>query len=150
MRNIHWWPPYLGAGISVLEMNEDITSITVGMRLTWWNQNIVKVHFGGSLYAMCDPFFMLILMLHLGRDFIVWDKAATIRFKRPGTGSVKVTFAISQLRIAELRQQALSALKVEPVFTTTITNEEGKVVAEVEKLLDIRVRPVVASDTAPL
>ena len=62
------------------------------MRLTSWNRNFVGTHFGGSLYSMCDPFFVLILSAALGRDYVVWDKAAAIRFLRPGRGTVKATF----------------------------------------------------------
>lgn len=108
------------------------------MRLRWWNRNYVGTHFGGSLYAMCDPFFMLILVEALGRGYVVWDKSAAIRFRRPARGTVTATFHIPQQRIDEIRAAADTARKVEPVFQVDVLDEQGEVVAEVEKLLYVR------------
>ena len=36
------------------------------MRLTRWNRNLVGTQFGGSLYFMCDRFFVIMLMMRLG------------------------------------------------------------------------------------
>ncbi|HYU32614.1 MAG TPA: DUF4442 domain-containing protein [Thermoanaerobaculia bacterium] len=137
IRLLQLYPPYLGAGIRV-RVTPDITTFDVRMKLTWWNRNYVGTHFGGSLYAMCDPFYMLILVQQLGRDYIVWDKAATIRFRRPGKGTVRATFHIPPDQIAEIRAAADRDGKVEPVFTVEVRNAEGEVVAEVEKLLYVR------------
>ena len=87
---VNLYPPFLGAGVRVVRIGLDLASFDVRMRLVWWNKNLVGTHFGGSLYAMCDPFFMWILVEQLGRDFIVWDKSAQIRFRRPGRGTIGV------------------------------------------------------------
>lgn len=137
LRLLSVWPPYLGAGIRV-RPSKDLRTYEVRMKLRWWNRNYVNTHFGGSLYSMCDPYFMLILIEALGRGYIVWDKAATIRFRRPGKGTVRATFHIPQERIDEIRAAADRGDKVEPVFTVNILDEQGEVVAEVEKLLYIR------------
>jgi acyl-coenzyme A thioesterase PaaI-like protein len=108
------------------------------MRLRRWNRNYVGTHFGGSLYSMCDPFFMLILMENLGRGYVVWDKAATIRFRRPGKGTVRAVFHIPAERIAEIRAAADRDGKVEPTFHVDVVNEQGEVVADVEKLVYVR------------
>src|SRR5262245_164335 len=105
-RRLKWYLPFLGAGIRVHHISDDLRTIEVHMPLRFWNRNYVGTHFGGSLYAMCDPFFMLILANHLGPDYIVWDKAAAIRFKKPGKGTVKAIFSITSERIAEIRAQA--------------------------------------------
>ena len=102
------------------------------------NRNIVGTHFGGSLYAMCDPWFMLILMRLLGRDYIVWDKAASIRFLRPGRGTVTATFHIPQERVEEIRLAADNGEKIEPIFSVDVLDEQGETVAHVEKLLYVR------------
>jgi acyl-coenzyme A thioesterase PaaI-like protein len=132
------WPPLLGAGIQVAFVSPDRRTVVVAMKLGLLNRNIVGVHFGGSLYAMCDPFFMLILMEQLGKDYIVWDKAASIRFIRPGSGRVSATFHIPQVKIEEIRSAADSSRKVEPTFTVQVLDQEGTIVAEVEKLLHVR------------
>jgi hypothetical protein len=110
----------------------------VEMPLRFWNRNFVGTHFGGSLYAMCDPFFMIILIQNLGRDYIVWDKAATIRFKKPGKGLMTATFHIPRERIEEIRAQADAKGKIEPTFHVTVTDTDDNVIAEVDKLLYVR------------
>jgi len=134
---LNLYPPYLGAGVRV-RASADLRTFEVRMGLRFWNRNYVGTHFGGSLYAMCDPFFMLILIEHLGRDYVVWDKAATIRFRRPGKGRVRATFHIPEERVAEIRAAADQDGKVEPVFHVEVVNDQGEVVAEVEKLLYVR------------
>lgn len=138
MRQIGLWPPYLGTGISIRHMSEDFTRIEVVMKLRWYNRNYVGTHFGGSLYAMTDPFYMLMLIENLGPDYIVWDKAAEIRFKRPGRGTVSAIFTISREQIDEIRRQAEIQQKVEPEFTVEIMDDSKNVVAEVKKLLYVR------------
>jgi acyl-coenzyme A thioesterase PaaI-like protein len=137
LRMLSFWPPYLGAGIRA-RPSADLRTFEVRMKLRWWNRNYVNTHFGGSLYSMCDPFFMLILVEALGRGYIVWDKAATIRFRRPGKGTVRATFHIPQEKVDEIRAAADRGEKVEPVFTVEVRDEQGEVVAEIEKLLYIR------------
>ena len=128
----------LGAGIHVLHRESDEYTIKVRMKLTQLNINAVGVHFGGSLYAMCDPFFMLILIQHLGRDYIVWDKAASIQFMKPGKGTVFATFHVPPETIEELRARADAGEKLEPVFSVNVVDEQGEVVATVEKRLYVR------------
>ncbi len=134
-RFINFYPPLLGAGIRSYTIDE--RTICIEMKLTRLNRNIVGVHFGGSLYAMCDPWFMLILMRALP-DYIVWDKAASIKFVRPGRGKVTATFHIPQARVDEIRLAADKEEKVEPLFAVDVLDEEGQVVAHVEKLLYVR------------
>jgi hypothetical protein len=135
-RFINFYPPLLGAGIRSRAV--DALTIDVEMKLTALNRNIVGVHFGGSLYAMCDPWFMLILMRALGHDYIVWDKAASIRFLSPGRGTVRAHFHIPQARVDEIRAAADRHGKLEPTFSVDVLDTEGKVVAQVEKLLYVR------------
>jgi acyl-coenzyme A thioesterase PaaI-like protein len=134
------YPPFLGAGIRVVRISPDRRTFEVRMKLTFLNRNYVGTHFGGSLYAMCDPFFMLILIPALGSDYVVWDKAATVRFKRPGRGTVRATFHIPQERIEEIRRAADAGGKVEPMFKAEVVDQEGQVVVEVEKVLHVRRR----------
>ncbi len=132
------YPPFLGAGIRIKHVSDDIRTIEVQMPLHFWNQNYVGTHFGGSLYAMCDPFFMLILINNLGQDYVVWDKAAAIRFRKPGKGTMKAVFHVPQEHIEEIRAQADALGKVEPLFQVHVTDEDGNVIAEVDKLLYVR------------
>jgi acyl-coenzyme A thioesterase PaaI-like protein len=133
---INFYPPLLGAGIRSHTIDERTTRVE--MKLTPFNRNIVGVHFGGSLYAMCDPWFMLILMRVLGSNYIVWDKAAGIKFIKPGRSAVTATFHIPQERVDEIIQATEGGKKYEPIFTVDVLDEEGQVVAQVEKLLYVR------------
>ncbi|MFZ2315436.1 MAG: DUF4442 domain-containing protein [Gammaproteobacteria bacterium] len=133
LRLINFWPPFLGAGIRVKKISSDFTSIEVEMKLRFWNKNYVGCHFGGSLYAMTDPFLMLMLMQNLGKDYIVWDKSASIDYKKPGKSMVHAHFQLSAEQINQIREQANIEPKIEPIF-----NEENQVVAIVEKKLYIR------------
>ena len=135
-RFINLYPPLLGAGIRVHRIDE--LTVRVEMKLTALNRNIVGTHFGGSLYSMCDPWFMLILMSALGTNYIVWDKSASIQFLRPGRGTVTATFHIPEEKIEEFREQADKGQKIEPVFTVDVLDSGGHAIARVEKLLYIR------------
>lgn len=137
-RRLNLYPPFLGAGIRIKRISDDLRTIEVEMPLRFFNRNYVGTHFGGSLYAMCDPFFMLILINNLGPDYIVWDKAATIRFKKPGTGLVKAVFHVPEERIEEIRAQVQAQGKVEPQFQALVKDADGNVIAEVDKLLYVR------------
>jgi hypothetical protein len=137
-RFIRLYPPYLGAGVRVTHVAEDIRRIEVEMPLRFYNRNYVGTHFGGSLYSMVDPFYMLMLINILGPDYIVWDKAAAIRFKKPGKGVMKATFELTEEKIAEIRAAAETQPKVEPQFQVLVKDEEGNVVAEVDKLLYVK------------
>jgi acyl-coenzyme A thioesterase PaaI-like protein len=108
------------------------------LKLRVWNNNFVGTHFGGSLYTMCDPFFMLLLIERLGAGYQVWDKAATIRFRKPGRGTVRAVFEIPEEAVSEIRAAADRDGKVEPRFAVEVRDEDGAVVAEVEKLLWVR------------
>ena len=135
---INLWPPFLGAGIRVRRLSSDWTEIDVEMKLRWWNRNYVGTHYGGSLYSMADPFFMVMLIENLGKDYIVWDKSASIRFKKPGRGTVSASFRLSEGQIREIKQALNSQQKIERVFTVEVKDESGSVVAQIEKLLHIR------------
>jgi len=132
------WPPFLGAGIRIRRLASDWKEIDVEMKLRWWNRNYVGTHYGGSLYSMADPFFMVMLIENLGKDYIVWDKAASIRFRKPGRGTVSACFRLSDEQVGEIRQALNSQEKIERVFTVEVKDQSGSVVAEVEKLLHIR------------
>lgn len=140
LRLINWYPPFLGAGIRMTELSEDFTYCRVRLKLRWWNRNAVGTAFGGSLYAMCDPFFMLLLMQTMGaKEYIIWDKAASIRFRRPGRGEVYSEFHVPLSRVKQMRREVTEAGgKKDFIFHTEVKNKAGEVVAEVEKVIYVR------------
>jgi hypothetical protein len=137
-RWINLWPPFLGAGIRIKHIAADMKAVDVEMKLHFWNANYVGTHFGGSLFAMTDAFYMLMLMANLGREYIVWDKAATIRYRKPGRGTVRVAFRLCDSQIEDIREKLKTLPKYEPVFSVEVKDEAGVVIAEVEKILHVR------------
>src|ERR1700739_2514613 len=137
-RSVNLWPPFLGAGIRVKHIAADMKSIDVEMKLRWWNANYVGTHFGGSLFAMTDAFYMLMLMANLGRDYIVWDKAGSIRYRRPGKGTVRAEFRLTDAQLDDIREKLKTLPKYEPTLQVEVKDESGEVVAAVEKLLYVR------------
>ena len=135
---LNLYAPFLGAGIRVKRLAPGWKEVDVEMKLRWWNANYVGTHYGGSLYSMTDPFFMVMLIENLGQDYIVWDKSATIRFRKPGRGTVTASFRLSDQQIDEIKQALNAEKKIERVFTVEVKDESGTVIAEVEKLLHIR------------
>lgn len=137
-RGINFWPPLLGAGIRVTRLDADWRAVDVEMKLRWWNRNFVGTHYGGSLYSMADPFYMVMLINILGPEYVVWDKSATIRFRKPGRGTVRAEYRLTNQQIAEIKQALTTEEKVEREFSLDIKDESGALIAEVKKLLHFR------------
>ena len=132
------WPPFVGAGIRVKYIAADFTEAIVALNLHWYNINYVKTHFGGSLYAMTDPFYMLMLMHLLGKDYIIWDKNGSIDYISPARGTVTAHFRIDDKQVAEIKERTIAGEAFLPEYTVDINNEQGDVIAKVTKRLHIR------------
>ncbi len=132
------WPPYLGAGVRIKRIGENFSTVEVKMKLRWWNRNYVKTHFGGSIYSMTDPFYMLILIRQLGREYIVWDKAASINFKKPGKSELSAFFRFSPDEIQEIKKRVDESGKLVFDRPVEVKDESGAVVAQVIKTLYVR------------
>lgn len=140
-RGMKYWPPFLGAGIRVKSLSDDFRDAVVEMRLGRLNRNYVGTHFGGSLYAMTDPFFMIMVLHNLGGDYLVWDKSGSIEYVAPGRGTVTAHFHLSEKRIATIRAEAAGGGKVFPEFEVSVKDEAGATVARVRKVLYVRLKP---------
>ena len=138
---MNFYPPYLGAGIRVRHISDDFRQAQVRMDLRWYNRNYVGTQFGGSLYSMTDPFFMLMLLQNLGDDYVVWDKAANIEFVSPGKGRVYADFTITEQLLDEIRQHTAGGDKYLPRLHVEVRDEQGTLVARVQKTLYVRLKP---------
>ncbi|WP_459183803.1 DUF4442 domain-containing protein [Streptomyces sp.] len=141
-RMVNWWLPYLFSGVRVLELADDWSSARVRLRLHWFNRNYVGTHFGGSLFAMSDPFWMLLVMNTLGREYLVWDKAAEVDFVSPGKGDVFAEFKLTEDRLEEIRRLTEDGGKALVWFENEVLAADGTVVARVRKQLYVRRKPV--------
>lgn len=135
---LNLWPPFLFTGTHVAHIGDDFRSARVELRMRPWNRNYVGTHFGGSLFAMTDPFWMLLVMHAIGDGYIVWDKAAHIEFEKPGRGTVTAEFVLEDAVLEELRAAAAGGGKVLRWFETPVRDASGDVVATVRKQLYLR------------
>ncbi len=135
---INLWPPYLGAGVRVEKISHDYRQVQVSLRLRWYNRNYVGTHFGGTLFSMTDPFYMLMLMRILGRDYIVWDKSASIDFVAPGRGKVSALFELDETTLGAIKAATDSGDKYLPELPVRVVDEQGETVAHIRKTLYIR------------
>ena len=135
------WLPFLAAGIRVVRISAEYREVDVELRSGWLNMNYFGTHFGGSMFAMTDPFFAVMLMNILGRDYTIWDKAASIDFIRPGEGRLTARFRITDAMLADIAANTRqNGDKYLPAWPVEITDAGGGLVARVEKTLYIRRR----------
>ncbi|HOX72347.1 MAG TPA: DUF4442 domain-containing protein [Dokdonella sp.] len=137
-RLMNLWPPFLFSGIRVLAIGEDWRSARIVLRKHWYNGNYVGTHFGGSLFAMTDPYWMILVMECLGRDYIVWDKAAEIEFVAPGRGDVFADFLVEESALEEIRAATANGEKALRWFQVDVKNAAGETIARVRKQLYVR------------
>ena len=137
-RLLRVWPPFLFSGIRVEAWSDDWRYARVRLKLAWYNRNYVGSHFGGLLFAMTDPFWMIMTMNALGRDYIVWDKAATIDFVAPGREDVYAEFLLDEAVLDELRAATAGGGKLLRWFEVDVKTAHGEVVARVRKQLYVR------------
>jgi acyl-coenzyme A thioesterase PaaI-like protein len=137
-RLMNLWPPFFFNSIAVTEITSDWSRVSVRLRLRSWNRNYIGTHFGGNLFAMTDPFCVLMLLHRLGSDYVVWDKAANIEFIAPGRGDVYATFNIDDETIDSLRNEAAEGEKVLRWFEVDVVDKQGKLIAKARKQLYIR------------
>jgi len=140
-RGINLWPPFVGAGIRVTRVSADYREIDVALKLGLLNRNYFGTQFGGSMFAMADPFFALMMLHNLGPGYVVWDKTGAIRYRKPGRGDVFARFRLPAAAIARARRATAQGARHEPTFRVTILDRDNEIVAEVEKTLFIRRQP---------
>jgi len=132
------WPPFLFSGIRLEALSDDWRYARVRLKLAWYNRNYVKTQFGGALFTMADPFWMIMVMESLGRDYIVWDKAGAIDFVAPGREDVFAEFLLDDATLDDLRAATAGGEKALRWFEVDVKTARGEVVARVRKQLYVR------------
>ncbi len=135
---LNWYPPYIGAGIKVTNIDDNWKSMTIVMKMRWYNRNAVGSHFGGSLYSMVDPHIMLMLMQLLGKEYIVWDKSAEIEYVNAVRSAVSAKIILTDADVVEIKRLTKQGGKHYPVFDIHINDSNGGLVAKVRKVLYVR------------
>ncbi|HEX2066522.1 MAG TPA: DUF4442 domain-containing protein, partial [Candidatus Thermoplasmatota archaeon] len=139
---INLYPCFRGTGGRVTHIAPDWSEMRVRLRLNWRTRNYVGTLFGGSLYAALDPHFMFMLMHRLGPAYLVWDKAASIRFRRPGRSALTAVCRMPDEEVAEVRRLLETQPKVDRTYTVDLVDAAGVVHASVEKVVNVRLAPV--------
>jgi len=137
-RLLNFYPPYLGAGIKISHISEDWSELHVSMSLRWYNRNAVGTHFGGSLYSMIDPHLMLLLMQLLGKEYLVWDKAADIEFIKASKRKVTSVIKISNKDLEEIKVKTETGEKFFPEFMVEIKDENNDLIARIKKTIYVK------------
>lgn len=140
------WAPNLWSGIRVRRFSDDWTSATVELHVNRITRNFVKTAFGGSMSAMTDPYFFMLVMHQLGRDYVVWDTRGEIEFVRPGRGVLTARFEVTREKAEEMRERARGGAKVLEWFETDITDASGAVVARVRREVYVREKRLASAD----
>ena len=132
------WAPNLFSGIRVKRFSKDWTHATVELHINVFTRNYVKTAFGGSMSAMTDPYFFMLVKHQLGNDYVVWDTRGEIEFVKPGRGVLTAHFAVPKQKATELRERARGGAKVLEWFESEITDRHGDVVARVRREVYVR------------
>ncbi len=148
-RKMRWqfnlFPAYRGSGARVTYVSDDFREVRVRLPLSWRTRNYVGTIYGGSLYAAVDPFYMIMLMKLLGRDYVVWDKAASIRFRRPGRTALHAIFRIEEAELEAIRSATAAGDPVDRTYSVELVDREGVVHASIEKIVYVKRKDGVSS-----
>ncbi len=132
------YPPFWGSGVRVTYIADDWSEMRVELRLNWRSRNYVRTLFGGSMYVAADPFYMVMLIERLGRGYIVWDKAASIQFKKPGKTTLYAHFVVSDEEVQAINAAVAEKVFIDRHYTVELKDAAGVVHATVEKIIYIR------------
>ena len=145
----NWFPAYRGTGAWVMYIASDWREVRIKLPLNIQTYNYVGTIFGGSMYAAVDPFYMIMLIRNLGKGYVVWDKAASIRFKKPGRTTLYARFTLDEAELAAIRAALEQARSIDRTYRVELTDAQGVVCAEIEKVTYIR-RAAAESVVAPV
>ncbi len=133
-----FWPPFLGANIRITKLTPDYRELETRMKLTRLNRNWVGTHYGGSIFSMTDPFYMFMLIHLLGSDYMVWDKSASIKFKKPGKTEMIANFSISDEKLEQIIENTKDGSPYFTEFCVDVLDTDNEVVASVDKTIYVR------------
>ena len=132
------FPAYCSTGARITYVASDFREVRIRLPLSWQTRNYVGTIFGGSMYAAVDPVYMLMLIMNLGKNYIVWDKSACISFKKPGRTPLYARFLLDQGELDLIRGELEHARSIDRTYRVDLTDEHGTVHASVEKVVYIR------------
>lgn len=142
--NLH--PTYRGTGAWLTYIAANWQEVRLKLPLNWQTRNYVGTIFGGSLYSSVDPVYMIMLIRCLGDDYIVWDKATAIQFKKPGRSTLYAHFKLDDAELERIRQETAQTYSLDCVYNVDLKDTNGVVHASVEKTIYVRRKDAVKPD----
>jgi len=131
-------PIFWSTGARVTYLAEDFKEMHLRLPLSWRTRNYVGTIFGGSMFSATDVLYFLLVRKNLGEDYIVWDKASCIRFKKPGTETLYAKAVIYDEEIEIIKTELLNTDKIDRVYYLDLVDEAGNICASVEKTIHIQ------------
>lgn len=136
----NFFPAYRGTGARVTYIAEDMREVRIKLPLNWRTRNLVGTIFGGSMYGAVDPIYMTMLIKCLGPDYLVWDKAATIRFRKPGRTTLYARFFLEEAELDTIRRTLETERSVDRYYEVELIDGEGEVHATIEKTVYVALK----------
>ena len=137
------WPPFLGTGIKVVYISDDFKEVKLRLKLRFYNKNYINTQFGGSLFAMTDPFYTFMLLKQLGKNCLICDQAANINYITFGKGDVKASLKLTDMEINQIKEKTANGEKFLPKFNIELLDRKSdKLIAQLTRTLYVRKRKV--------
>lgn len=140
LRFWNFWPPFFFSGIKVEEQSPDFRHIIVRLKLRFWNANFLGTQYGGLIFSMTDPFYMIMLIKNLPPDLAVWDKSAHIKYLKPGKTDLRAEFKLTQEDLDQIQHEVQEKGRTEWSRTIEIKDLQDQIVAEVQKVISIKLK----------
>lgn len=134
----NYFPIFWSTGAKITYLATDFKEIHIKLPLSWRTRNYVGTIFGGSMFSATDVLYFLLVLKNLGEDYIVWDKASCIRFKKPGKGTLYTKAVLSDEEIELMKTELLNTDKIDRVYFLDLIDETGDICASIEKTIHIQ------------
>ncbi len=134
-RAINLYPAYFGSGGRVRCISPDWREVRMELPFNWRTKGSSGAIFGGSIYAAIDPFYALMVAKNVGAEYVVWDRAASIRYRRPGRSKLHARFVLEDGEVEEILRGLRGRKSVDRVYTVELVDAEGEAHAIIEKVV---------------
>ncbi len=142
------FPPYRRTGARITHIAADFGEVRIKLPLNWKTRNYVGTIFGASMFGAIDGIHLVMLLKLLGPGYIVWDKAAAIRYKRPGRTTLYARILLDEQQLESIRAELTESPKLDRVLQVDLTDEAGNVHATIERTIHVRRKDAMSSSAS--
>lgn len=112
----------------IVDASDDLSFIQVRIKFSYKNVNYNGSMFGGSLFGATDPIYMIQYLALLEEQYVIWDKSADIRFKKPAREDVWINFEVKPDEIEDIKKKADELGSFTFTKEVALTNKDKSVV----------------------